>query len=249
MFTTDLFTVLDSVESTNNYAMGLVHAGLATHGQAWFAKEQWGGKGQREKKWISKPNENILISIVVKPDKVFNNNILHFNMLVASICHRFVSKIAGSECKIKWPNDLYFGDRKAGGILIENVFKGKLWSWSVVGIGINVNQTTFDKEIENPTSIQLTTGDQYDNIDLAKQLHADFLFQINLYKMADTEAILEYYNKHLYKKGEEAKLYFNNKLVDSFIKEVNNNGQLITMDDGIQRTFNFGEVGWIINLK
>ena len=95
-----LFTILDVVESTNNYAMGQVHAGLAAHGQAWFANEQWGGKGQRDKKWISAKGENIIMTIVLKPDKVFKGNQFLFSAFIAGVCHRFFSAIAGNEMYI-----------------------------------------------------------------------------------------------------------------------------------------------------
>src|SRR6186713_2645315 len=140
------FTVLATVDSTNNYAMAQVHAGLAKHGAAWFAREQHSGRGQRSKLWVTQPGENIILSTVVEPFLLIQQQFA-LSAAIALACHRFFSKFAGEETKIKWPNDLYWRDRKAGGILVENVIgsldpiaielgigieKSEAWKWSVV---------------------------------------------------------------------------------------------------------------------
>ncbi len=244
MHENDLFTILDVVESTNNYAMGQVHAGLAAHGQAWFANEQWGGKGQRDKKWISAKGENIIMTIVLKPDKVFNRNQFLFSASIAGVCHRFFSAIAGNETYVKWPNDIYFGDRKAGGILIENVISGKEWKWAVVGIGININQTAFADELHNATSLKSITAKRYEVVELARHLQYSILNELKNPSIEIFGKSLPYYNAHLYKKGELVKLKKRNAIFETCIKEVNSFGQLIT-EDVMERVFEFGEVSWI----
>lgn len=109
------------MDSTNNYAMAQVYAGLAKHGMAWFANEQFAGKGQRGKDWITQPGENIALSIVLQPNFIEPFNQFQVSAAVALGVFDFFSKYAGDETKIKWPNDIYWRDRKAGGILIENV--------------------------------------------------------------------------------------------------------------------------------
>lgn len=245
MHENDLFTILDVVESTNNYAMGQVHAGLAAHGQAWFANEQWGGKGQRDKKWLSAKGENIIMTIVLKPDKVFKGNQFLFSAFIAGVCHRFFSAIAGNETYVKWPNDIYFGDRKAGGILIENVIRGKEWKWAVIGIGININQTAFAQELHNPTSLKMITAKRYEVVELAKHLQQAILNELKNPSFEILSKSLQYYNDHLYKKGQDVKLKKENALFETCIKGVNNFGQLIT-EDVMERVFEFGEVGWVL---
>lgn len=239
-----LFTILDDVESTNNYAMGRLHAGLAVHGEAWFARNQWGGRGQRENQWISTKDENLILTIILKPDKVFRNNIFHFNTIVACTCHHFIQAIAGQGTFIKWPNDLYFDDRKAGGILIENVFSGKLWEWAVVGIGINVNETNFSS-LSKGISLKNITNMHYDPIMLARDLHLKILDAVS--KMHASPAYyLNYYNTHLYKRNEIVRLKKENIVFQATIKEVNNQGQLITVDT-MEREFNSGEIKWVLD--
>ena len=239
-----LFTILDDVESTNNYAMGKLHAGLAVHGEAWFARNQWGGRGQRENQWESNKDENLLLTIILKPDKVFRHNIFHFNIIVACICHEFLAKIAGKNTFIKWPNDLYFNDRKAGGILIENVFSGQQWEWAIVGIGININQTNFNL-VNNRTSLKSITNLHYNPIELAKVLHQKVIKNLEMIDYASQDSYLNYYNDHLFKKNETVKLKKDNIVFKSTIKEVNSQGQLVTFDT-IERQFNSSEIKWVL---
>ena len=86
-------------------------------------------------------------------------------------CLDFFSKYIKENVKIKWPNDIFINDRKAGGILIENVIKGNLWQWAVIGIGLNINQENFEKENLKAISLKQITGKNYDVIELAKELH------------------------------------------------------------------------------
>src|SRR6218665_1526603 len=94
---TELFSILDTVDSTNNYAMAGVHAGLARHGMAWFARDQTAGKGQRGKVWQSRPGQNIALSIVLKPKTIFSANHFMLNAVVARECHRYFNEKAGGQ--------------------------------------------------------------------------------------------------------------------------------------------------------
>ena len=112
---------LQSVDSTNNYARRLVDERLASHGMAVFAHEQTQGRGQMGKKWIAESGSNILLSVLLNPYPLELSQQFHISAAVAVSIHRFFSKFAGTDTRIKWPNDLYWQDRKAGGVLIENV--------------------------------------------------------------------------------------------------------------------------------
>jgi BirA family biotin operon repressor/biotin-[acetyl-CoA-carboxylase] ligase len=122
--------------------MGKVRAGMAQHGLSVFALEQTRGKGQRDKIWISEPGQNIALSLVLEPKHHFPSLFL-LSMAMAVGTVRFFRKYVPDDVSIKWPNDVYWRDRKAGGILIENVWQGGVWKFAVVGIGININQTRF----------------------------------------------------------------------------------------------------------
>jgi BirA family transcriptional regulator, biotin operon repressor / biotin---[acetyl-CoA-carboxylase] ligase len=239
----ELFSILDSVESTNNYAMQQVHAGLAKHGQAWYAHNQWGGKGQRGKLWKTTTGENVLLSVAIQPNQVFNAKPFLLSALVASICRKCFAEIVGEDTKIKWPNDIYWGDRKAGGILIENVFKGKDWEWVIIGIGINVNQTLFSQDIGNATSLKLITNVEHDPIFIAKKIQQMLLHQLDNIELKHPALYLKDLNEYLYKKNETVYLKKNHAVFATKIMSVNEYGQLLT-EDVMERKFEVGEVEW-----
>src|SRR5437667_2750998 len=164
------FVELQSVDSTNIYALKQVHAGLAQHGMAIFAHNQTAGKGQRGKIWISEKGANINLSVVIKPEALIVSEQFQLSVCAAVAIHHFFSQYAGDSTRIKWPNDMYWQDRKVGGILIENIV-GSLtagqagresavgsWQWAIIGIGININQTSFPPDLHNPVSLKQITG-------------------------------------------------------------------------------------------
>ncbi|RYG06419.1 MAG: biotin--[acetyl-CoA-carboxylase] ligase, partial [Chitinophagaceae bacterium] len=166
-----LFYLLDSVDSTNNYAMANVHAGMATHGMAWFANEQTNGKGQRGKSWEAASGKNIILSIAIKPPVVLQQQPFLLSCLVATACAEFMQSHCAQHIAVKWPNDLFWRDRKAGGILIENKLSGDDWKWAIIGIGINVNQTEFETARNQPVSLQEIAGRELNPETLTRQLH------------------------------------------------------------------------------
>ena len=238
------FTVLASVDSTNNYAMAQVHAGLAKHGAAWFAREQHAGRGQRGKQWATQPGENIILSTVIEPFLLVQQQFL-LSAAIALACYRFFSNYAGDETKIKWPNDLYWRDRKAGGILVENVLKGQDWKFAIAGMGININQTSFPDHLTNPVSLKQITGKNYNPIALAKELCNKLQEKYELLLTEDGKTIEAAYNNVLYKKGETVTLKKNSAVFNCTVKGVNTFGQLIT-ESAIEQLFNVGEVQWVI---
>jgi len=237
------FTVLASVDSTNNYAMAQVHAGLAKHGATFFAREQHSGRGQRNKQWLTQPGENIILSTIVEPFLLIQQQFT-LSAALALACHRFFCKYAGDETKIKWPNDLYWRDRKAGGILVENILKGQDWKFAVAGIGININQTSFPDHLPNPVSLKQITGKTFDPLNLAKELCLKIEEVLNEMKTDGVENIIQQYNTVLYKRNEKVKLKKSIAVFETIIREVKADGLLIT-EDTMQRSFNFGEVEWV----
>lgn len=121
--------------------------------------EQTGGRGQRGNSWHSEPGKNLTFSMILKKDGVCVGSADQFCISMAaalSVC-RLLGTL-GIEAKIKWPNDIYVGDDKICGILIENSLRGPWIQTSIIGIGLNVNQTIFDETLPNPTSVRLITG-------------------------------------------------------------------------------------------
>lgn len=238
------FLQFQSLDSTNNYAMALVREGVAHHGTAVFAHEQTSGKGQRNKKWFSRPGENITISIIVDPLVLNKPTQFLLNMAIALGVYEFIASYAGDETKIKWPNDIFWRDRKAAGILIENIIKGVEWKFSIVGIGINVNQTSFHEEINfKAVSLKQITGEHIDVIKLSKELCSYLQVQLNQLTES-TDTIYNNYQKHLYKLNESVRLKHINKTFVTTIKGVSSTGELIT-SNAVEQLFTAGDVEWL----
>jgi BirA family biotin operon repressor/biotin-[acetyl-CoA-carboxylase] ligase len=251
------FLELQSVDSTNKYAMGLIHKdhltegqGEPQHGMAIFTHEQTAGKGQRGKTWTSEKGANIALSILLNPFPLRLSDQFKLSVCVATTVHKFFSTYAGDETKIKWPNDLYWRDRKAGGILIESIVRSQesvvsTWQWAIVGIGININQTYFSSDLPNPVSLKQITGKSFESVDLAKELCFDLDKNYQLLLEGKFESLFNYYQQHLYKKDETVKLKKGNRVFETTIKGVSDTGQLITKHS-IEERFEFGQVEWIL---
>jgi len=238
------FVQLTSVDSTNNYAMGRVQKGLATHGEAYFAWEQTKGKGQREKQWLSTRGENIILSIVLDTSAFFLHKQFFLSMAAALSARDLFNKYTTNKALIKWPNDIYFGDRKAGGILIENIVTGKEWQWAIAGIGININQTIFDETVINAVSLKQITGKNFDPLELTKELCTRLDHRFRQLHINSRQSVVDAYNNILYKKGQKVSLKKNNIVFECLIKGVNEYGYLIT-ESATEQLFNAGEVQWI----
>ncbi len=238
-------TILNSVDSTNNYAMGLIRDGVAKHGDAWFSYEQTQGKGRRGKVWKAEKGKNIILSIAVKTSFLTILQQFHLSVAASLGCIDFFKKHAGDETKIKWPNDIFWNDRKAGGILIENVIKGNMWQWAVIGIGININQTDFDLDtVFTPVSLKQITGKEYYVIELAKELYEAVMKRYEELQKNEFEKVLAEYNQYLFSIEKKVKLKKHNVVFETTIKGVSPQGKLITADV-IEREFDFDEVEWI----
>ena len=235
--------ILDSVESTNNYAMACIRDGTAGHGKAYFSYEQTSGKGRRGKVWQTQKGKNIILSIILETESLSNRQ-FSLNMAVAVACYDLFSTYAGENTSIKWPNDIFWNDRKAGGILIENII-GKTWQWSVIGIGMNINQTEFSiKDSFLPVSLKQITGKEFNIIELATQLYEGVLKRYNELKNAGPGNIFAEYNQHLFRLNKKTKLKKSTAVFETTVTGVNQQGQLLT-SDSMQRQFNFDEIEWV----
>jgi BirA family biotin operon repressor/biotin-[acetyl-CoA-carboxylase] ligase len=158
--------------------------------------------------------------------------------------HGLLKKFAGNNVKIKWPNDLYFDDRKAGGILIENVLSGGTWKVAVVGIGLNINQTDFGALHSKAVSLKQLTGSTYNPVALAKDLCRELEAVLHTWETTPN-AVREQYLEQLYKREQWVKLKKGPRIFEAFIKGVNDSGQLVTQH-ALEETFDVGEVQWVI---
>jgi len=238
------FIELITVDSTNNYAMAQLQKGDIQHGTAWFAYDQTAGKGQRGRTWHTQPGQNIALSVALNTNALAVSNQFYLSAAIALAAHVVFAKYAGSETTVKWPNDIYWNDRKAGGILIENIIRGNKWQWAVAGIGMNINQTAFGEGTGNPVSLRQITGKEFGVVDLAKEIHAAVTA---FFEMMQTgrQSLLAGYNAVLYKRGQKVRLKKDNIVFDAMIKGVLPDGRL-QADGAAWDTFSFGEVTWQI---
>lgn len=237
------FIELLTVQSTNNYAMALAREGMAQHGAVVFAHDQKKGKGQRNKEWTSQKNMNIALSAVVDP-QTCRSHIFLLSIMVAVAVREMVAEYAGDNVKIKWPNDVYWCDRKAAGILIENLWQGNQWKFAIAGIGVNVNQTLFGELNHRAVSLKQITGKNLEPLALAKQLCVVLQkkYQLLLHSPA---SLIDEYKTYLYKLNETVKLKKENRIFEATIKNVSADGELI-VQHVMEERFKVGEVEWVI---
>lgn len=162
----------ESTDSTNSYAQQLVKKVKPVEGTVIHTGYQTAGRGQKGNRWESERNKNLLFSIILYPIMIRPEDQFIISMAVSlGICD-FISRHV-KNCTIKWPNDIYVGDDKIAGILIENSLSGDTIESSVVGIGLNVNQEQYSRDTPNPVSLKLLTGKDYDTLACLKILAAD----------------------------------------------------------------------------
>lgn len=239
------FYELGEVDSSNNYAMRMVQAQLAGHGATWFAHFQNAGKGQRGKQWKAEAGQNIMMSCVIEPTAVSIDNQFILNVAVALACFDLFNKYAINKTSIKWPNDIYWGDRKAGGILIENLLKGEKWKYSIAGMGININQTLFPEALKNPVSLKQITGKTFNVVDLAKELCDCLENRWQQLSSKVYDELLSEYSNHLYKLNREATFKKENAVFNAIVKGVNKKGGLLIQTDTLS-TIAYGSVEWVL---
>ena len=185
---------LSEIDSTNMYAMEQIHAQKALSGSVYQTDFQTNGKWQHGRIWESHRGENLLCTYILELNalKKGKNWVpteqLGLSAAVAMGAQAFFMEFAGEETKIKKPNDIYWRDRKAGGILIENIVRGTDWNWTVIGIGLNINQTHFSNEAGKPVSLKQITGKDWDIKAMQKKLAEALSASLNLW-ISEGEAL------------------------------------------------------------
>jgi BirA family biotin operon repressor/biotin-[acetyl-CoA-carboxylase] ligase len=236
---------LTSVDSTNNYANSQIRENEVPEGTVFLAYEQTAGRGQLKNFWESEPGKNLTFSLVLYPDFLeIRRQFMISKVVVLGIYSALHEHI--EDLKIKWPNDIYSGTRKLGGILIENsIMFGKLKS-SVVGIGLNVNQTVFKSNAPNPVSLQNLTNKHYDCDVILFAILSGINLYFNKLKDGKDNEIDQAFISHLYQLDETFKYRAGDEVFYGEIMGVNEIGQLlIRRNDGKILDFHFKEVEFL----
>lgn len=224
--------------------MRLIDADTAQPGLTVTSKEQTNGKGQRGRVWQDNPGESILMSIVIAPLHGIDKQFLFNVMATVGIADVLQELQEGWDVRIKWPNDIIINDKKAGGVLIENVIRGSNWAYSIVGIGINVLQPAMPRELPYAGSLRMLSGGViFDIQQLSQRLRERIL--TNVYNIKAADQMVNQYNDYLYRKG----LYqqFDNGKIEwsARIESVKADGQLVVTDEyGRQQLYTHGVENW-----
>lgn len=234
---------LKKLGSTNDFAMNLTKTTSVLDGTVVRTSYQFQGKGQMGNTWFSEPNKNLAVSVVLKPSGLNGANIYLLNMAVALALRDFAATYC-DHVKVKWPNDIYVGERKVAGILVENLWKGSQVQFSVAGLGVNINQEVFPPDIPNPTSLFLETQKRFDLEEVYQQL----LWHIEKWYLKfkqDPQAIKEQYlSQLLYFETPRVYKTKNNEELHGRIVDVSEAGKLMLMTESGLQAFGVKEISF-----
>jgi BirA family biotin operon repressor/biotin-[acetyl-CoA-carboxylase] ligase len=194
---------LSTIDSTNIYAMAQIKQGLAKSGSCFRADFQTHGKGQHGRVWESTQGQNLLCTYILELKQLDSTknwsptDQIGFSAAIALGIRAFFDGFTEGETKIKRPNDLYWRDRKAGGTLIENLLRGTEWTWSVIGIGLNINQTHFSPAAPNPVSLKQITGRDWEIRSLQDALTKSLNESIQAWQMHGDEKTIQQFDQHI----------------------------------------------------
>lgn len=237
---------LDRVTSTNDVALEQIKSGIAVHGTVIYAGEQISGRGQQGNKWISSYNKNLTVSIILKPTSLPAASQFLISKAVSVALVNLLSEYT-TGISIKWPNDIYAGNDKIAGILIEHSIKGDRLESSVVGIGLNLNQSEFSSDLPNPVSLGMITGMDYNRETILNKLCRNI---DSLYSMVDKgnfKPVDNDYHIHLYRRGVYSDYRINGLAIRGIIEGVDEFGRLLLQDEGgTIKAYSFKEIEFIL---
>lgn len=240
---------LTETSSTNDYLTELCKQDRAKEFYTVIADSQTNGRGQRGNSWESECGKNLTFSTILYPTELKAKQQFCLSMIVAfSIVDALNHYTKGFS--IKWPNDIYWKNKKIAGILIENELEGKYITRSIIGIGINVNQEVFHSSAPNPVSFVQITGSHIDRLELFnKVLHnimSGYIFLETEYEQAISN-IQELYHQKLYRKEGFHPYRDNQGEFMARLHEVEPSGHLILEDvQGTLRRYAFKEVEFVL---
>jgi len=243
---TGLFTKIykfNSLDSTNIRALQLAHAGKLQVGEVVFAFDQTKGKGLKEKSWKSETGKNLIFSGLVDCSMKVDQQFL-LNKMLALALKEYLDSLSVGKTSIKWPNDILVNGKKIAGILIENSVSGDLINFSVLGVGLNVNQTEFPDFDRPATSIALQKGR---SIDLENALNQTLSSISSYMKLLETNPtqLSQAYLEALY--GFDRTLTFMDKegRFEGLITSVLPDGRLELNREGKLKSYNLKELVFI----
>jgi len=238
---------LQTVDSTNLYAEQLLKTQKVPEGTIIFAHDQTSGKGQGENNWESEPRKNATFSLVLYPKFLSPGQQFLLNKVIALGVLDFLHRVTVEQkLSIKWPNDIYAENRKIGGILIQNTLCGTIYESCIAGIGVNINQETFNSSLPNPVSLKQITGKDYPVKDAVDLIVECIDIRYRQLQKGSSELPDSEYRDQLFGINEWRDYFVDKKMIKGKIRDVNESGMLIMeMKNGSKRVFNHGEILFI----
>ena len=228
--------------STNTELQLLVLQNRASEGCAVITGHQSAGRGQRGNVWQAAPHENLLLSVLWKPTFLGATRQFLLSQAVALAVHDWAVALLGPDprLRLKWPNDVYFGEQKLGGILIENSLAGANLQHSIVGIGLNVNQQYLP--LPTATSLAVLTGRAYDLATLAARLFESLERRYLQLRAGQVARLRTDYLAVLYRYQEPATFIVDGQVVSGQIAGVDEDGRLAVQLGQELRRFGMQEI-------
>lgn len=238
--------ILSDTDSTNNYANRLITEGRAVNGSVVLSHYQKSGRGQRGNTWESAPGKNLLASIILFPAFLPPGKQFYLSK-ITSLALLDLLREHAQGVMVKWPNDIYVGNKKIAGMLIETSILGNQFHSAVAGIGLNLNQEKFSTELPNPVSLKLITSKDFNIKETALQFLDIFM---NWYQKLEAGQITEIddaYHENLFRINEWAVFQKDDKRFEARILGTGEYGQLVLEDrSGNQSSYMFKEVEFVI---
>ncbi|WP_372644527.1 biotin--[acetyl-CoA-carboxylase] ligase [Ancylomarina sp.] len=245
LFISERIIRVEQLDSTNLHALQLIKDTNPSGGTVVMALNQTEGRGQQTNAWESESGKNLTISLILRPDFIKAQDQFQISMIISLGVKDYLSTYS-ENVSVKWPNDIYVGDKKIAGILIEHSIMGAYLSHSVCGIGLNINQEQFFSDAPNPISLHILTKETYDLekelVKLLASIENRYFQLIN----GNGNELEEDYLKAMYWMKEEHTFEDEGGLFKGRIVGISEFGQLQIQDEEQQvRTYNFKEVSFI----
>ena len=224
----------------------MIAAGSLEDGTVVVAENQTAGRGQAGNSWESEPGKNLLFSVVFFPEFLNVEHCFLLSKLTANSIKQVLDTYI-SDITIKWPNDIYYKDKKITGILLENHITDNRVSQVIVGAGINVNQEVFTSEAPNPVSLKQILGVDMDIDFILKEVVEKMHSSYEALKNGDSDSITRYYHESLYRKSGMHVFSDKNGRFTARIDSVADYGGLsLITENGETREYFFKEVSFVI---
>ncbi len=237
----------EELASTNDYANELLSKSKPIEGTVISTFRQTAGRGQIGSKWESEPDKNLSFSTILYPTFLSPREQFWLNIAVSLAVRAFVAKYTEKVVKIKWPNDIYVENRKICGILIQNSITSQFLQSSIIGIGVNVNQTFFSENAPNATSLALETGRAFSLHELLESLCQQLEKQyLHLKNSPERHTLHKKYLSHFYRYQTLTDFrHADGSIFRGTIIGINEIGQLLIEVNGQLEAFNIKEITFL----